>query len=141
MDNLLESRKVNVSEIEATKSADALIAYINQNKYGHWVIGYFAHLSLDDRLTFIKGMNAVLPYVGNKENFMSHLKFSMKENCCKTLDFDCWVNDFMAMSEADCILTDEGYDVIKTKYTKEIDTMLEEMLIEHEKEEAESFER
>ena len=136
MDTLLESRKVNVSEIEATKSAEALIAYINQSEYGRWIIGYFAHLSLDERLTFIKGMNAVLPYVGNRENLMSHLKFSMKENRCKTLDFDCWVNDFMAMSDADCILTDEGYEVIKNKYSKEIDDLLEEMRLEHTREEA-----
>lgn len=138
MDTLLESRKVNVSEIEATKSAEALIAYINQSEYGHWIIGYYAHLSLDERLTFIKGMNTVLPYVGNRENFMSHLKFSMKENRCKTLDFDCWVNDFMAMSEADCILTDEGYEVIKNKYSKEIDDLLEEMRLEHERDEADA---
>ena len=136
MDTLLESRKVNVSEIEATKSAEALIAYINQSEYGRWIIGYFAHLSLDERLTFIKGMNAVLPYVGNRENLMSHLKFSMKENRCKTLDVDCWVNDFMAMSDADCILTDEGYEVIKNKYSKEIDDLLEEMRLEHTREEA-----
>ena len=83
-------------------------------------------------------MNTVLPYVGNRENFMSHLKFSMKENRCKTLDFDCWVNDFMAMSEADCILTNEGYEVIKNKYSKEIDDLLEEMRLEHEREEAEA---
>ena len=138
MDTLLENRTVNVSEIEATKSAEALIAYINQSEYGHWIIGYFAHLSLNERLTFIKGMNAVLPHVGNRDNLMSHLKFSMKENRCKTLDFDCWVNDFMAMSEADCILTDEGYEVIKNKYTKEIDDLLEAMRLEHEREEAEA---
>ena len=141
MDTLLESRKVNVSEIEATKSAEALIAYINQSEYGHWIIGYFAHLTLDERLVFIKGMNTVLPYVGNRENFMSHLKFSMKENMCKTLDFDCWVNDFMAMSDTDCILTDEGYEVIKNKYSKEIDDLLEEMRLRHEQEEAEAAKR
>lgn len=141
MDSLLESRKVNVSEIEATKSAEALIAYINQSEYGHWIIGYFAHLTLDERLVFIKGMNTVLPYVGNRENFMSHLKFSMKENMCKTLDFDCWVNDFMAMSDTDCILTDEGYEVIKNKYSKEIDDLLEEMRLRHEQEEAEAAKR
>ena len=141
MDTLLESRKVNVSEIEATKSAEALIAYINQSEYGHWIIGYFAHLTLDERLVFIKGMNTVLPYVGNRENFMSHLKFSMKENMCKTLDFDCWVNDFMAMSDTDCILTDEGYEVIKNKYSKEIDDLLEEMRLRHEQEEAEAVKR
>ena len=141
MDTLLESRMVNVSEIEATKSADALIAYINQSEYGRWIIGYFAHLSLDERLVFIKGMNSVLPHVGNRENLMSHLKFSMKENRCKTLDFDCWVNDFMAMSEADCILTDEGYEVIKNKYSKEIEDLLEEMRLEYEREEAESATR
>lgn len=137
MDTLLESRKVNVSEVEATKSAEALIAYINQSEYGHWIIGYYAHLSLDERLAFVKGMNTVLPYVANRDAFMSNLKFSMKENRCKTLDFDCWVNDFMAITEADCILTDEGYDFIKNKYAKEIEKMLEDMRLAHEREEAE----
>ena len=137
MDTLLEKRKVNVSEIEATKSAEALIAYINQSEYGNWIIGYFAHLSLDERLTFIKGMNEVLPFVANREVFMSHIKYSMKENRCRNLDFDCWVNDFMAMSEADSILTAEGYEAIKNKYSKEIEKLLEDLRLEHERDEAE----
>ena len=137
MDTLLEKRKVKVSEIEATKSAEALIAYINQSEYGNWIIGYFSHLSLDERLTFIKGMNDVLPFVANREVFMSHIKYSMKENRCRTLDFDCWVNDFMAMGEADSILTTEGYEVIKNKYSKEIEKLLEDIRLEHERDEAE----
>lgn len=132
MDTLLEKRKVNVSEIEATKSAEALIAYINQSEYGNWIIGYFAHLSLDERLTFIKGMKEVLPFVANREVFMSHIKYSMKENRCRNLDFDCWVNDFMAMNEADSILTAEGYESIKNKYSKEIEKLLEDIRLEHD---------
>ena len=137
MDTLLEKRKVNVSEVEATKSAEALIAYINQSEYGNWIIGYFSHLSLDERLTFIKGMNDVLPFVANREVFMSHIKYSMKENRCRNLDFDCWVNDFMAMSEADSILTAEGYEAIKNKYSNEIEKLLEDIRLEHERDEAE----
>lgn len=136
MDRLLENRAVNVSGIEATKSCEALIAYMNQSEYGRWIIGHFAHLSQDERLTFIKAMNTVLPYVINKEAFMSRVKFSLKENICKTLDFDCWVNDFMAVSKADCILTDAGYDVIKNRYSNEIAGMLEDMNIEHREDEA-----
>ena len=101
MDKLLEHRKVKVSGIAATKSADALIAYINQSEYGRWVISNYAHLSPTDRLIFIKGMNEVLPYVANREVFISHIKFSMKENLCRSISFDCWVNDFMAVSESE----------------------------------------
>lgn len=137
MDTLLEKRKVKVSEIEASKSAEALIAYINQSEYGNWIIGYFSHLSLDEKLTFIKGMNDVLPFVANREVFMSHIKYSMKENRCRTLDFDCWVNDFMAMSEADSILTAEGYEAIKNKYSNEIEKLLEDIRLEHKRDEAE----
>lgn len=141
MDTLLESRKISISEVEATKSAEALIAYITQSEYGHWIIGYYAHLSLDERLTFIKGMNAVLPYVADRELFMSKIKFSLKENRCRTLDFDCWVNDFMAMSDSDCILTEDGYEFIKNKHASEIEEMLEEMRLEHEHDEAEAASR
>ena len=47
----------------------------------------------------------------------------------------------MAMSDTDCILTDEGYEVIKNKYSKEIDDLLEEMRLRHEQEEAEAAKR
>ena len=134
MDRLLEARKVNVSEIAATKSAEALITYLNQSPYGHWLIGQYAHFSSTERLTFIKGMNQVLPYVVNREQFISRIKFSLKENLCKTLDFDCWVNDFMAVSKEDTILSDEGYENIKKKYEKEIDELIEELNREHEEE-------
>lgn len=132
MDKLLECRKVNISELAATKSADALITYLNQNPCGHWVIGQYAHLSTNEKLTFIKGMNTVLPYVANRDKFIESIKFSLKNNLCKHLDFDCWVNDFMAFSQAECILSDEGYEIIQQKYEKEIEQFLKEMRQEHE---------
>ena len=141
MDKLLEHRKVKVSGIAATKSADALIAYINQSEYGRWVISNYAHLSPTDRLVFIKGMNEVLPYVANREVFISHIKFSMKENLCRSISFDCWVNDFMAVSESEYILTEEGFGIIKEKYSGEIEEFMKDMTIEYEKDEEEEQER
>lgn len=137
MDRLLESRKVNVSEIAATKSAEALIAYLNQSPYGHWLIGQYAHFSASERLTFRNGMNQVLPYVVNREQFISRIKFSLKDNLCRTLDFDCWVNDFMAVSRNEIILSDEGYEILKKKYAKEINELIEQFCREHEEEQRE----
>ena len=82
-------------------------------------------------------MNQVLPYVANREQFISRIKFSLKDNLCKTLDFDCWVNDFMAYSESETILSDEGYEIIKKKYAKEIDEFIEQSCREHEEEQRE----
>lgn len=127
MDKLLEERNVDVSKYAAVKSPDALIAYLNQSEYGHWIIGYIAHLSASDRQTVRDGINAVLPYVANRENFISHIKFSLKDNLCKTLAFDCLTNDVMAMYEADSILTNDGYDILLKKYKKEIDEFIEDM--------------
>lgn len=141
MDRLLETRKVNVSEPEAVKSEEALIAYINQSPYGKWIINHYAHLSTNDRLEFIKGINTVLPYVADSENFISHIKFSVKQNMCSTIDFDCWVHDYMASVSSECILTDEGYNVIKQKYQKQINELIEDMRIQHEKEELEDEQR
>lgn len=138
MDTLLEERKVTISSIEATASADALITYLNQNPYGKWIINHYAHLSASERLLFVKGMNSVLPYVKNEETFFSRIKFSMKENLCKTIDFDCYINDLMAFGEADSILTDEGYRAIGEKYNKEIEAFIEEMRQQHTKEQAAS---
>lgn len=141
MDRLLESRKLDVSETAATKSAEALIAYINQSEYGKWVIGNFAHLSASDRIIFIKGMNEVLPYIGNRENFISHIKYSMKDNLCKTLAFDCLVNDLMAFSESDCILSDDGFNTLKEKYNAELDEFIDEMGRQYELEKEEDEKR
>ncbi len=134
MDKLLKSRKVSVTEIEATKSADALIAYLNQSEYGNWVIEHYAHIPISDRLTFIKGMNATLPYVADRENFISYIKFSLKDNLCKNLDFDCWIHDFMAASADECILTDDGYKTIRHKYENDIAAFIEDMRRQSEEE-------
>ena len=138
MDNLLANRKVNVSKTEVLESEGALIAYINQSNYGKWIINRYAHLSTDDRLTFIKGINNILPYVADNENFISNIKFSLKQNMCQSIDFDCWVHDYMAFSKTDCILTDEGYEIVKQKYKNRIDKLLEEMRKQHEREELEN---
>lgn len=127
MDSLLEMRQNEVSPIAATKSVEALIAYINQNSCGHWVINNYSHLSATDQLEFIKGMNQVLPYVKNTDGFIERIKYSMKDNVCKSIDFDCYINDFMAVSEADCILTKEGYYSIQKKYKREIESFIKDM--------------
>ena len=127
MDSLLEIRKVEVSGIEATKSTEALIAYINQNSCGKWVINNYSHLSATDKMDFIKGMNKVLPYIKNKDAFIERIKYSMKNNMCKTIDFDCYINDFMCGSESECVLTDEGYSKIQNKYKKEIEEFINDI--------------
>lgn len=109
--------------------------YLNQSEYGHWIIEHYAHISIADRLTFIKGMNMTLPYVADRENFISNIKFSLKDNLCKYLDLDCWIHDFMAPCRAECILTDEGYKVINKKYEKNIEAFIEDMRKEAEEDE------
>ncbi len=126
MDKLLESRTVKISAIEATKSADALITYINQSPYGRRVINNYAHLSETDRITFINGMNEILPYVANDETFISHIKYSMKENKCNTIAFDCLVNDLMCHSEEESILTDEGVKILNEKHSNELNELFSE---------------
>lgn len=127
MDKLLSHRKVKVSEKAAIKSEAALIAYINQSEYGKWVINNYAHLSGADRLVFIKGMNEVLPYVGDRERFIAHIKFSMKDNLCKNIALDCWMEDLMCMDNSPSLLTDKGFKYFKKKYEKEIDELIKEI--------------
>ncbi len=135
MDSLLESRTVKVSPIEASRSADALIAFINQSRYGRWVIERYAHLPLEDRITIIKGLNQVLPYVKDSESdlFISKIRFSLERNMCKTIDFDCLTDDLLAYSEEECVLTKEGFDVIKKKYEAELDDFINDMRAEEQK--------
>lgn len=51
----------------------------------------------------------------------------MKTNMCKTIDFDCYVNDFMAFDESEYILSDEGYKILQVKYADEIEKFIKEM--------------
>ena len=141
MDKLLLNRKVNVSEKAAIKSEEALIAYINQSEYGKWVINNYAHLSGADRLIFIKGINEVLPYVADREKFISFIKFSMKSNLCKNIALDCWLEDLMHGEYSSYILTEKGFSYFKEKYKKEIDIMLKDISNQAKQEDIESQKR
>lgn len=127
MDNLLNMRKSSITEDEAMLSSDGLIAYINQNEYGKWVINYYATLSAEEKAVFIKGMNEVLPYVANRDKFISSIKYSMKQDFCQKIALDCWLNDSMALSDEETILSQEGFRIIGEKYSKEINEFHQDM--------------
>ncbi|MCR5608926.1 MAG: IS21 family transposase [Lachnospiraceae bacterium] len=140
MDRILETRKVTVSEKAAMKSEEALIAYINQSEYGRWVINNYANLSYKAKSIFIKSINEVLPYINNKEQFISHIKYSMKSDYCKTIAFNCLIEDTMRMDESSNILTDEGIQYFSKKYEDEMYDYYENIAkqqIEYEKEKEE----
>ena len=61
----------------------------------------------------------------------------MKENLCRTIAFDCLVNDLMVFSEEECILSDEGFEILKDKYNDELDDFITEQGKQHELEEME----
>ena len=109
------------------RSSDALIAYINQSENGRWVINHYSCLSNEEKEIFIKGMNQVLPYVANRENLISFIKHSMKQDFCEKFDFDCWLNDSNAYGTGDMILTKEGFKIIGDKYSKEINEFYQDM--------------
>ena len=113
MDSLLELIRVVIPAKEATRSEQALIAFINQNPCGRWVIYTYNHLNNNEKKVFIKGMNSVLTHVKDKDIFIEHIKYSMKNNLCRTIDYDCYIHDLMAYSEQELILSDEGYKIIQ----------------------------
>ena len=131
MDKLLEKRTIEVTNLQACKSEDALIAYLNDSSYGNWIINYYSHMSKENQKTFITGMRDVLPFVADKDAFMSRLKYSVKKDCCKTLAFDCLIEDFMLVS-GNYILTDDGYEMFKERYNNEFNLFIEEDRKSHE---------
>ena len=120
MDRLLDSRKVTVTEKDAVKSEEALIAYINQSDYGRWIINSYAHLSDTDKVTFRKGINEVLPYIDDRELFISHIKYSMKSDMCRNLAYDCVMEDCMRMDNSPSILCKDGFEFLYDKYKDKI---------------------
>ena len=131
MDKLLEKRTIEVSNLQACKSEDALIAYLNDSSYGNWIINYYSHMSKENQKTFITGMRDVLPFVADKDAFMSRLKYSVKKDCCKTLAFDCLIEEFL-LASGNHILTDDGYERFKERYNNEFNQFLEEERKSHE---------
>lgn len=127
MDRLLDSRKVAVTEKEAVKSEEALIAYINQSDYGRWIINNYAHLSDTDKRTFRKGINEVLPYIADRELFISHIKYSMKSDMCRNLAYDCVMEDCMHMDNSPSILRKDGFEFLYDKYKDKIYKDMEQM--------------
>lgn len=86
-------------------------------------------------------MNEILPYVADKEKFISHIKVSMKENLCRSIALDCWIHDLTCMDDSSCILTQKGFEYFKKKYKKEIDVLLNDMAEQAKKEAIESNKR
>lgn len=127
MDRLLDSRKVTVTEKDAVKSEEALIAYINQSDYGRWIINNYAHLSDTDKVTFRKGINEVLPYIADRELFISHIKYSMKSDMCRNLAYDCVMEDCMRMDNSPSILRRDGFEHLYDKYKDKIYEEMQQM--------------
>lgn len=127
MDSLLDSRKVTVTEKEAVKSEEALIAYINQSDSGRWIINNYAHLSDSDKRIFRKGINEVLPYITDREQFVSHIKYSMKSDMCRNLAYDCVMEDCMRMDNSPSILRKDGFELLYNKYRDRIYKDMEQM--------------
>ena len=44
---------------------------------------------MKQKTVFIKGMNEVLPYVANRDKFISSIKYSMKQDFCQKIALDC----------------------------------------------------
>ena len=127
MDRILDSRKIIVSEAEAMKSETALIAYISQSEYGRWIVNNYAHLSDLNRQIFREGVNKVLPYIADKEQFISNIKYSMKADMCKRLDYHCLLEDSMRMDNSPNILSDKGFKYLHDKYKEKLYADMKDM--------------
>lgn len=127
MDRLLDLRNVTVTEKKASESEEALIAYISQSNYGRWIINNYAHLSDSDKRTFRKGVNEVLPFIADREQFLSHIKYSMKSDMCKNLAYDCVMADYMCMDDSQSILSKTGFEHLYDKYKDKIYKDMEQM--------------
>ena len=65
-------------------------------------------------------------------------EFGFKVRLCRTQAFDCLVNDLMAYSKSECILSDEGFNTLKEKYNSELNEFIDEMGRQYELEKAET---
>ena len=76
-----------------------------------WICGNFStgNLTVDNcRYTWL-----------NSSDILAKSRF-YEDKLCKTIDFDCYVNDFMASTGCECVLTDDDYEIVHKKYAEEI---------------------
>ena len=74
MDRLLESRRLEVTADKAVQSPEALIAYFSDTSSGRWIINRYSQMSKQERISFLKHVCNVLPYVASKNSFSDYLK-------------------------------------------------------------------
>lgn len=110
-----------ITPVEATKSVETLRKYLNQNSTGMEIIQFYMSLSNLCRKILIHNINRVLPYVYDNSSFINTVKDSMRKSLCRTLEYDCLLNDY-TQDGFICtyILTNEGYRILSMKYQKEL---------------------
>ena len=78
-------------------------------------------------MTFRKGINEVLPYIADRELFISHIKYSMKSDMCRNLAYDCVMKDCTHMDNSPSILRKDGFEFLYDKYKDKIYKDMEQM--------------
>ena len=62
----------------------------------------------------------LVPYIADRELFISHIKYSMKSDMCRNLAYDCVMEDCMRMDNSPSILRKDGFEFLYDKYKDKI---------------------
>ena len=123
MDRLLESRRLEVTADKAVQSPEALIAYFSDTSSGRWIINRYSQMSKQERISFLKHVCNVLPYVASKNPFSDYLKELIKSNKLELIDLNCLIHDITSDSTKH-LLTSDGYQLIFEKHKEKLDELM-----------------
>ena len=119
----IESRRLEVTADKAVQSPEALIAYFSDTSSGRWIINRYSQMSKQERISFLKHVCNVLPYVASKNPFSDYLKELIKSNKLELIDLNCLIHDITSDSTKH-LLTSDGYQLIFEKHKEKLDELM-----------------
>ena len=128
MDSILEKRKVRVAKSDATKSHEALLAYlVSDGAISSWIKRFIQSLSREDRIIFYDEIIKILPYVEDEEQFFMAFKHALNKDNIRLTRVYFWGMDILGKYK---FLNDDGYASIYEDFEKETTEYLLNMIEE-----------
>ena len=113
---------MDVRMIDDIKICDCL-AFMATGISGY-VTSYISHMNHSEKIKFGNEMRKILPYIDDEYEFLSRLKYMIKDSDIAHIRINLYIDSLM--SGCSC-LSDEGFESIYSEFKEEIDEELRQL--------------
>ena len=90
----------------------------------NYVTSYISHMNHSEKIEFGNEMRKILPYIDDEYEFLSRLKYMIKDSDIAHIRINLYIDSLM--SGCSC-LSDEGFESIYSEFKEEIDEELRQL--------------